>query len=107
MDSIDIGMYIAYVFFIVALAAAVILPAINAVKSPAGLVKSLMGVGGLVLLFVIAYVISGSEVSTKAASMGVDESGSKLIGAGLIVFYFVLAISVVGVVFSEINKALK
>jgi len=107
MDSIDIGMYLAYVLFIVALGAAVVLPAINAVKSPAGLVKSLMGVGGLVLLFVIAYAISGSEVSTKAVAMGVDESGSKMIGAGLIVFYFVLVISLVGVVFSEINKVFK
>jgi len=107
MDSIDIGMYVAYLFFTVALVAAVVLPAINAVKSPAGLIKSLMGIGGLVVLFIIAYAVSGSEVTAKAAAMGVDESSSKMIGAGLTVFYFVLIISIVGVVFSEINKAFK
>lgn len=107
MDSIDIGIYLSYFFVGVALVAAVVLPLVNALKHPAGLVKSLMGVGGLVVLFIIAYSLSGSEVSAKAIAMGVDDAGSKMIGAGLILFYFVLVAATVGIVFSEISKALK
>jgi len=107
MDSIDIGIYLSYILLILAMVAAVLLPLINAIKHPAGLVKSLFGVGGLVVLFVVAYSLSGSEVSAKAVALGVDASGSKMIGAGLILFYFVLVISIIGVIFSEINKALK
>jgi len=107
MESYDIGLYIAYVLTIIAIGAAVVLPLINAVKAPAGLVKSLAGVGGLVVIFIIAYAISGSEVTTKAAAAGVDASSSKLIGAGLSMFYIVMIVSVVGVVYSEINKAFK
>jgi len=107
MDSVDIGIYIAYIFLGVALVASVVLPLVNALKHPAGLVKSLVGVGGLVVLFIVAYSLSGSEVSAKAMAMGVDESGSKMIGAGLILFYFVLVAAAVGIVFSEISKSVK
>jgi hypothetical protein len=104
---IDIGLYIFYVLFFIALAAAVILPSISILKNPTSLKSSAMGVGGLVLLFVVSYVLSGSEVTTKYLSAGVDEGASKMIGAGLIMFYIVLIISIVGMVYSEINKALK
>jgi len=105
MDSVDIGIYVCYIFLGIALISSVLLPL--ALKHPAGLVKSLAGVGGLVVLFIIAYSFSGSEVSAKAVAMGVDESGSKMIGAGLILFYFVLVAAAVGIVFSEISKSLK
>jgi uncharacterized membrane protein len=107
MESTDIGLYVGYTFLIVAVAAAIVLPLINAIKHPAGLLKSLAGVGALVLVFVIAYVISGSEVSTRAAASGINATSSKLIGAGLTMFYIVFGAAAVGVVFSEINKALK
>jgi uncharacterized membrane protein len=107
MDSIDIGMYITYFLFGLALISAIVLPAINIAKSPAGLVKSLFGIGGLAVLFGVAYALSGSEVTAKAAALGVSATSSKMIGAGLTLFYFVLFISIIGVIYSEINKALK
>jgi len=107
MESYDIGLYIAYVLGIVAIGTAVVLPLINALKAPAGLMKSMAGVGGLVVIFIIAYMLSGDEVSTKAAAAGVDASASKLIGAGLTMFYIVMIVAAIGVVYSEINKAFK
>ena len=107
MDLIDIGIYLTYIFLAIALVAAVVLPLIHAIKHPAALVKSLVGVGGLVVLFIIAYSVSGTERSTIATAMGVEEGGLKLIGAGLTLFYFLLVISIVGIIASEINKALK
>ena len=107
MDSIDIGLYLSAILLVVAAASAVVLPLLNAIKHPAGLIKSLFGVGGLVVLFIIAYSLSGSDLSAKAVALGVDESGSKLIGAGLILLYFVFVISILGLIYSEISKALK
>jgi hypothetical protein len=107
MDTIDIGIYIVYLFFGFALVSAVLLPLISAIKNPAGLVKSLIGVGVLVVAFIIVYSISDSAVSAKAAAMGVDEGGSKMIGAGLMLFYSAFIVAAVGIVFSEINKSLK
>jgi len=107
MDSIDIGLYISFILLAVASASSVVMPLLHAIKHPAGMVKSLLGIGGLVVLFIVAYSLSGSELSSKAIALGVDESGSKMIGAGLILFYFVLLLSIVGVIYSEISKALK
>ena len=107
MDSIDIGIYISYAFLLIAIASSVLMPLLHAIKHPQGLVKSLVGVGGIVVLFIVAYSLSGSELSAKAVALGVDESGSKLIGAGLTLFYLIFAIALVGIVYSEISKALK
>ncbi len=107
MESYDIGLYIGYLFLGIAVVTSIALPLINAIKSPAGLLKSLFSVAGLIIIFILAYALSGSELSTKAVALGVDASGSKMIGAGLIMFYIVFIVSAVGVVYSEINKALK
>ncbi|MFN5169335.1 MAG: hypothetical protein ACK5DD_06900 [Cyclobacteriaceae bacterium] len=107
MDAEDIGLYISYGALIIAVAAAVVLPLMHAIKHPKTLLGSLVGVGALVILFVICYAISDTEVSAKARSLGADESSSQLIGAGLYTFYAVFIVSIVGMVYSEINKALK
>jgi hypothetical protein len=107
MEITDIGLYVTYVILIIGIVVAVVLPTISAIKNPAGLLKSLFGLGGLVVLFVVAYALSGDEVTTVAASLGVDAGSSQLIGAGLGMFYIVLIVGILGIVASEINKALK
>lgn len=107
MEAEDIGLYLVYTVLIVAVAAAIVLPLLNALKHPKTLIGSLMGIGALVVLFVICYAISDSSVSPTARALGIDESSSKLIGAGLYTFYAVFIVSIVGMVYSEVNKALK
>jgi hypothetical protein len=107
MDLIDIGIYISYVLLFLAVVAMVVLPLMNAIKAPGDMAKSGMGVGALLVLFIIAYLISGSEVTMAQQAAGVTESGSKLIGAGLTMFYFVFVIAIVSMIYSEISKALK
>lgn len=104
---VDVGLYIMYVLFFVAVVAAVVLPLMSAVKSPGTFVKSLYGVIGMIVLFGLSYALSGSEVTTRQAALGITESTSKLVGAGLTMFYIVTALAVIGLVYSEINKALK
>ncbi|HWA32878.1 MAG TPA: hypothetical protein VG737_02050 [Cyclobacteriaceae bacterium] len=108
MDLLDIGIYLAYALVFVAVVSMIVLPLINALKSPGDLAKSGMGVGALVVLFAIAFAISGGELTPQYQALGVEtEFSSRLIGAGLTMFYFVFFIAVLGIIYSEINKALK
>jgi TRAP-type C4-dicarboxylate transport system permease small subunit len=79
------------------------MPILNAIKNPQGLVKALIGVVGLVVLFGLSYAISGSEVTARAASLGIDASSSRMIGAGMIMFYIILLVSTVLAVFSLVR----
>ncbi len=108
MDLIDIGIYVAYALFFLALGAMIVLPLLNALRSPGDLAKSGMGIGALVVLFAIAYAISGGELTPQYQALGVEtEFSSRLIGAGLTMFYFVFFIAIIGMIYSEISKALK
>lgn len=104
---IDIGLYVGYGLLIFTLGAALLLPALNAIKSPKDLAKSGMGIGAIVVLFLVSYALSGSEVTAKYVSQGIGEGSSKMIGAGLTMFYIVFIIALIGIVYSEINKAIK
>lgn len=104
---IDLGLYIVYALFIGSIGGAIVFGGVNALKSPASSVKSLYGIGALVVVFVISYVLSGDFVSADQQAKGIDGGTSKLIGAGLISFYIILVVSIFGMVYSEISKALK
>ena len=104
---IDLGLYIVYALFIGSIGGAIVFGGINALKAPGSSVKSLYGIGALVVVFVISYVLSGDFVSADQQAKGIDGGTSKLIGAGLISFYIILVVSIFGMVYSEISKALK
>jgi hypothetical protein len=104
---VDAGLYVMYVLFAVAIVAALGLPVISAIKSPANVVKSLIGIGAMVVLFFVSYGISGGDVTAKQAALGVTETTSKMVGAGLTMFYIVMVTAVIGLIYSEINKAFK
>lgn len=104
---ISAGMWIFYILLIVSIAAAILMPLLNAVKTPGTFKKSLIGVGALVVLFVISYALAGSGVDPVHAAKGVTEGSSKMIGAGLVMFYFTLFGSIIGIIYAEISKAIK
>ncbi len=103
---LDIGLYLSYLLLGLATVAAIVLPAINIARNRKSLVQSGIGVGALTVLFVIAYALSGDEVSASAAALGITPTVSRLIGAGLIMYYITQVVAVLGLVYSEVNKAL-
>jgi hypothetical protein len=103
INAISPGLIICYVLIGITLLTCIGMPIINAIKNPEGLVKALIGVVGLVVLFGAAFALSGSEVSQKAATLHITADSSKLIGAGLILFYIVLLIATVLAVFSLVK----
>lgn len=104
---IDILLYIGYGLIFVAVGSAIVFPLIQGLKDPKSLVRSLIAVGALVVVFIIAYALSSSDVTNAWAAKGVTENVSKLVGAGLIMFYIVLIVAVLGLIYSEISKAFK
>jgi drug/metabolite transporter superfamily protein YnfA len=102
---ISIGLYVGYAIFFVAVVAVVVLPLMNALKEPKELAKSAAAVGGIAVIFLIVYSISGDEVTLKTASMGTTPGSSKLIGAGLMMFYVFLVVSIIGLIYSFFSKS--
>jgi hypothetical protein len=105
--SVDAGLYAGYALFAIALGAAIVLPLMNTMQSPGEIKKPLYAIVGMIVLFVLSYVLAGSDVSTAQAAKGVTEGTSKLVGAGLIMFYLISLIAIIGLIYSEINKAIR
>ena len=88
---------------------ATIWPLIQSLKDdPKKLAKSLYGVLFVGGVFLVAYLTAGNEVTANYINYNVTTPGlSKLVGAALSTSIFMALIAVVGIVYSEINKAFK
>ncbi|MBT8258736.1 MAG: hypothetical protein KJO49_09720 [Bacteroidia bacterium] len=74
----------------------------------ATLKKTLVNVGAFLLLFLIAYFVFAQGVETPMRDGELlSASGSKMVGAGLYLFYFLIVIAAVLMVFSGAGKFLK
>ncbi|MEQ8714653.1 MAG: hypothetical protein RIC80_16655 [Cyclobacteriaceae bacterium] len=107
MDTIDIALYAAYILTIIAAVASIVLPLIQSLGDPASLAKSGVGLVALVVVFGIGYALSGSEVLPSYVEFGVDASLSKFIGGSLTMMYILTIGAIVGIVFTELSKAIK
>lgn len=103
MDIIDVGLYAGYVLIVLCAIAAVVIPLIQSFGDPQSLVKSAIGLGVLVVVFLISYALAGSDTMGTTTS----ESTSKLVGAGLISMYILFIGALVGIVFTEVSKMIK
>jgi hypothetical protein len=104
---LDIGLYVLYGLLAVAVATAIIFPLVNSLQNPKSLIRSVVGIGIILVLFGIAYALSDDTLSRNAVAAGLTESSVKLVGAGLIMFYIVLVGAILALIYSEISKALK
>lgn len=107
MDTFDIYLYVAYVLVIIAVVSALALPLIGAFSNPRGFLTSGLALVGLVVLFFVAYGISGNEVTPLYTRFEVGPDRSKLIGGGLIMMYFMLFGSILGILYTETRKIFK
>lgn len=104
----NFGLWLAYILVILGVVLAIVFPIISSISQPKTMVKSAIGVAGLLVVFVIGYLLSGSELTSKYIESGVDTEGlSKAIGGVLSMVYILMAIAAAGVVYTELNKAIK
>lgn len=109
MDTYDILLYGSYVLIGVGAVVAVLMPLIKSLDNPKSLLKTAVGIIGIVVLFFIAYSISSNEVLPKfeAAPFNLTPEGSQLVGGMLITTYILSIVALAGIVLTEVNKAIK
>jgi hypothetical protein len=109
MDSIDIFLFISEGLIIIGAILAIVMPLIKSLGNPSSLVKTGIGVAVLVVVFFIAYTMADSEVLPKYAvePFNLTPGLSKFVGGSLLTTYALFIIAIVGIVFTEINKAIK
>ena len=101
---IDAGLWIAYIMFILAVAGMAVFSLINMLSDIKKAKGTLVGIGILIVLFIVSYAISGSEVLPKYEQLGIDSGSSKMIGAWLILLYIVGVSTFALAVVSEFRK---
>jgi hypothetical protein len=99
--------YWCYALFIIGAVTAIVFPIINMAKNPAGAKSALIGVGALVLVFVIAYALGGDEMTPKYEKFIDGPEASKRVSMGLIAFYILAIGAIVATVVSGVSKLFK
>ena len=92
--TIDVFMNVSYVILGIAVLIVLAFTVLNLVSNTAGLKNNLMGVGAFAVLFLLCYYgfANGVETTLKDGDI-LSESRSRLVGAGLYLFYFLAVIA--------------
>jgi hypothetical protein len=107
MSAIDIGLYSLYVFIVVAIGAAIVLPLVSLISNPKGLIRGGIAILIILAIFFIGYATASSDVTSKYTALGVDAQSVRLIGAGLLLLYVFIVGSLVTIIYSELSKMFK
>lgn len=101
---IDVGLWISYILFIGALAGMAVYSLINMLRDTKNAKGTLIGVGVLVGLFLITFLLSSNELLPKYVDLGISPTQSKMIGAGLLLAYIIGFGTVAIAIYSEVRK---
>ncbi|MFK7813516.1 MAG: hypothetical protein AB8B59_13565 [Maribacter sp.] len=104
--------WLAYILLAIAVIATVVFGLKNMISTPGGLKKSLMGIGGLLIILAIAYGLSsGDDVSVeemmRVNNIETSEGTIKSVGAGINMFGLLLLVAVGVIGWGAIKKATK
>ena len=107
LDLVDVILFFGYGMVMVGAVLAIGFPLWIASKNPKSLIGTGIGLGSNLVLFLIAWLISGIEVYSSYSEFGVDASLSKFIGGMLILVYMLVGLALSGIIYSEVTKSLK
>jgi hypothetical protein len=101
---IDTGLILSYVMIGSAALASIVFGIIKMMQDTNNAKKTLYWIGGLVISFIIAYVLASDEVLDSYKKYEITASTAKQVGMGLITCY-ILAIGAIGAIFyAELSK---
>ncbi len=103
---ISFGIPLAYIALAIAIIAAVVFPVIYMIQDFKKARGAFVGVGLLVVLFLICYFLT-SDGDYVAADIPVAEGQIKLIEAGIYLFYITLVGSIVAILYSSVSRYFK
>lgn len=104
---IDFALYTAYFLLIISVILGIVMPLITAIGDIKSLLKGLVGIVLVAVVFGIAFTFASGQVTPDLAKIGYGSTESRLIGAGLISLYILLAVSFIGIFVSEIINLFK
>jgi len=106
---INVGLYLTYLMIAGAAIAAIAFPVIFLAKNPAKAKSALMGIGALLVITIVSYIIASGEVMNfpGAEKFGMTEASTKRVGMGLIVFYILSFGAIGAVLYAELGKLFK
>ena len=109
MDTYDIMLYATYLLAVVGTTLSIVMPLLKSLDDPKGLMKSALGVFGLVALFFICYSLSGNEVLPKfeGSPFNLTPGLSQFIGGMLVMTYILTVVAILSIVVTELTKAVK
>lgn len=109
MDTYDIMLYGSYALVVIGAVFAILLPLIKSLDDPKSLLKTGLGVVGILVLFFICYSISGNEVLPKFESdpFNLTPAMSQMVGGLMITTYVLTIVALIGIVVTELNKAIR
>lgn len=98
---VDLGLITGYILVGLCALTAIVMPLIQSLSDPKSLIKSGVGFGALILVFLITYAMADGSAE------GTTEGTSKAVGAGLITMYIAVFVAIGGIVYTEISKLIK
>lgn len=109
MDTFDIMLYVSYALVGIGAVVSVLLPLFKSLDDPKSLLKTGLGVVVILVLFFICYSISSNEVLPKFESdpFNLTPAMSQMVGGLMITTYVLTIVALVGIVVTELNKAIK
>jgi len=80
----------------------------NILKNPKGSFKILIVVGGILVLGILSYALSSNNYSpAMLEKYGISANGVKMVGAGLIMTYFIMVIAIGVFVYTSMSRLFK
>ena len=109
MDTFDIMLYVSYALVGIGAVVSILLPLFKSLDDPKSLLKTGLGVVLILVLFFICYSISSNEVLPKFESdpFNLTPAMSQMVGGLMITTYVLTIVALVGIVVTELNKAIK
>ena len=102
---IDTGIYLTYALIGICIISILGFSIVNIAKNPGGAKSALFGIVGLIVVFVLTYVMSdGSDATTIFADDGITETTSKRVGMGLGTFYVLTAVAILSILYVEVSR---
>ncbi len=106
--SPDMLLYWMYFLLILSGAVTLVLAFINILKNPKNSMKLLMVVGVMVVLGILSYVLSKNTFSPALLEKyDISANGVKMVGAGLIMTYFIMIIAIGVFIYTSISRFIK
>lgn len=100
--------FVTYVAFGIAILLALIFPVIQMISNPKGAVKTLIIIGGAIVLWFVARAMATNQFDQEYLDkMKITAETSINVGAGLIFTYFVFVVAILSILYASISNMFK